>query len=435
MTKLSKRTKLTAVFLSLVMMLTTVFCYEFTAFATNEDKVDEYKNLIAEYEEKIDAAQDKIDSLKGDIGSVKEYIEELDKQVAMYQEQIDAYQEQIDAYQYKIDDYEAQNEELQNQIDELNDKIDEYNLQIDEMNIVIEEKYDELKELIRTNFINGEASAVEVLLCSDDFSEYLTRVQFLSSLADYEQGLIDGINDDIEVVNENIKQIDVEKGNIAKLQADIDEKIAEIEVMQGEVEANQAKVEANQNAIQEKVNANSNYLSSLNNESAEYKAMIAEYEAEIERFDKQIESLLQSSGSSGDGMLENSSGLICPLRYSGVYVSSPFYRNSDGSYHGALDLCVYGGTYGLDISAAESGTVITASYHWSYGNYVVIDHGSGLSTLYAHCSSLAVSAGQSVSKGQTIAYVGSTGNSSGPHLHFEVRVNGSRVNPSNYISV
>lgn len=435
MIKFSIKNKIIAAVLSIIILVSSIICYELTAFATNQDKVDEYKDKISEYEEKIDAAQDKIDSLKGDISGVKEYIQELDKQVAMYQEQIDAYQNQIDAYQGRIDEYEAQNEELEKQIDELNILIDEYNLQIEELNEVIDGKYDELKELIRTNYINGETSAIEVLLMSDDFSEYLTRVQFLSSLADYEQGLIDGINDDIGTINDTVDKINEEKNNIAGIQKEIDEKIAEINTLQSSVEENQAKVQANQDAIQEKVNENSNYLSQLNNESAEYKQMIAEYEAEIARFDREIESLLQSSGSSGSGMLENSSGLICPLQYSGRYISSGYYRNSDGSYHGALDICVYGGTYGLNISAAESGKVITASYHWSYGNYIVIDHGNGLSTLYAHCSSLAVSAGQSVSKGQTIGYVGSTGNSSGPHLHFEVRINGSRTNPSNYISV
>ena len=435
MIKFSIRSKILATTLSIMILVSSIICYELTAFATNQDKVDEYKDKISEYEEKIDAAQDKIDSLKGDINNVKEYIQELDKQVAMYQEQIDAYQSQIDAYQGRIDEYEAQNEELQKQIDELNEQIDEYNLQIEELNEVIDEKYDELKELIRTNFINGETSAIEVLLMSDDFSEYLTRVQFLSSLADYEQGLIDGINGDIDTINDTVDKINEEKTNIAGIQKEIDDKIAEIDTLQSSVEENQAKVQANQDAIQEKVNENSNYLASLNNESAEYKQMIKEYEAEIARFDREIESLLQSNGSSGNGMLENSSGLICPIQYSGRYISSGFYRNSDGSYHGALDICVYGGTYGLKISAAESGRVITASYHWSYGNYVVIDHGNGLSTLYAHCSSLAVSAGQSVSKGQTIGYVGSTGNSTGPHLHFEVRINGTRTNPSNYISV
>ncbi len=424
-----------AFIISLSLFISAAVCYQLTSFATNEDKINDYKDKISEYQDKIDAAQDKIDSLKGDIGSVKEYIQELDGQVAMYQGQIDAYQSQIDAYQIRIDEYEAQNAEYQNQISDLNDNIDALNAEIGEKNDEIDAQYEELKKIIRSNYINGESSAIEVLLCSEDFSEYLTKVQFLSSIAEYEKGLISDINADIAQINEKVKQIDVEKASIVTLQSEIDKKIEDIKVLQSAVEENQTLVEANQNEILKKVNENSNYLSSLNNQSAEYKEMIAEYEAEIARFDREIESLLQSNGSSGDGMLENSTGLICPLQYSGRYISSPFYRNSDGSYHGALDICVYGGTYGLKISAAESGTVITASYHWSYGNYIVIDHGSGLSTLYAHCSSLAVGAGQSVSKGQTIGYVGSTGNSSGPHLHFEVRVNGSRVNPSNYITV
>ena len=417
--------------LSLVLIFSILTCYSVSANTT----IDEYKDKISEYEEKIDEAQGKIDALKGDISQVQTYIEELDKQVAMYQEQIDVYNGQIGAYQDTIDDYEAQNEELEAKIEELNKQIDECNAQIDEMNAQIDDKYDELKELIRTNYINGETSAIEVLLLSDDFSDYLTKVQFVSSLADYEKGLIDGINDDIAKIDATLAQIDKDKATIREIQADIDAKIKEIEKLQDAVEENKSKVQANQDIIQAKVDENSNYLASLNNESAEYKAMIEEYEAAIAQFDRQIQQMLQSNGSSGSGTLTNSSGLICPLQYSGVYVSSPFYRNSDGSYHGALDLCTYGGTYGKNISAAESGKVITASYHWSYGNYVVIDHGNGLSTLYAHCSSLAVSSGQSVSKGQTIAYVGSTGNSSGPHLHFEVRVNGSRVNPAGYISV
>lgn len=417
--------------LSLVLIFSILTCYSVSANTT----IDEYKDKISEYEEKIDEAQGKIDALKGDISQVQTYIEELDKQVAMYQEQIDVYNGQIGAYQDTIDDYEAQNEELEAKIEELNKQIDECNAQIDEMNAQIDDKYDELKELIRTNYINGETSAIEVLLLSDDFSDYLTKVQFVSSLADYEKGLIDGINDDIAKIDATLAQIDKDKATIREIQADIDAKIKEIEKLQDAVEENKSKVQANQDIIQAKVDENSNYLASLNNESAEYKAMIEEYEAAIAQFDRQIQQMLQSNGSSGTGTLTNSSGLICPLQYSGVYVSSPFYRNSDGSYHGALDLCTYGGTYGKNISAAESGKVITASYHWSYGNYVVIDHGNGLSTLYAHCSSLAVSSGQSVSKGQTIAYVGSTGNSSGPHLHFEVRVNGSRVNPAGYISV
>ena len=434
MSNFSNRKKILSVLLSLILLFSSVACYQFSSSA-EDSKIDEYKDKINQYEEKIDAAQDKIDSLKGDINEVKTYIQELDKQVAMYQEQIDAYQSQIDAYQSKIDNFEAQNRKLQSEIDELNNKIDEYNAQIEEMEKTIESKYDELKEIIRTNFINGESSALEVLLCSDDFSDYLTKAQFLSSVADYQQGLIDGINADMKDINITIEKIEEEKITIFNLQTEIDKKIAEIEVIQSAVEENQNAVVGNQNKILEMVNENSNYLAKLNNESAGYKDKIQKYEKEIAEFEKQIENLIKSQASSGTGTLANSSGLICPLQYSGTYVSSGYYRNSDGSYHGAYDLCVSGGTYGKTVSAAEAGKVITAAYHWSYGNYVVVDHGNGLSTLYAHLSSISVGQGQSVSKGGTLGKAGSTGNSSGPHLHFEVRVNGSRVNPSNYISV
>lgn len=434
MSKIINRKKLTALFLSAVMLISALFAYNTVAYA-DDDEIEDLKDQIAEYEDKINSAQDKIDSLAGDITKVKEYIQELDAQVALYQEQIDAYQTQIDEYNGQIDSYEAENQKHEEEKEALQDKIDGYNDEIDDLNIKIDAKYDELKELIRDNYISGETSAAEVLLCSDDFSDYLTKIQFISSLADYEQGLVDSINEDINAINGKIAQIDEEKAKIEAIQAEIDKKIDEIQVLSTSVEENQAKVVANQDKIEEKVAENSNYLASLNNQSAEYNAMIENYEAEIEAFNEEIEELIRAQASSGSGMLENSSGLICPIQNSGRYISSGFYRNSDGSYHGALDICVYGGTYGEPIVAAESGTVITASYHWSYGNYVLIDHGNGLSTLYAHCSSLAVGAGQSVSKGQTIAYAGSTGNSTGPHLHFEVRVNGTRVDPSSYITV
>ena len=101
------------------------------------------------------------------------------------------------------------------------------------------------------------------------------------------------------------------------------------------------------------------------------------------------------------------------------------------SNHGGLDLAAPGGS---PILAANSGTVIIAGYHYSYGNYVVIDHGGGVSTLYGHSSKLLVSRGQKVSRGQQIAKVGTTGRSTGNHLHFEVRINGQRVDPLPYIT-
>ena len=139
-----------------------------------------------------------------------------------------------------------------------------------------------------------------------------------------------------------------------------------------------------------------------------------------------------SSGDSGSDFSPNagSGDFIWPLP-SGGYVSCNFGDSDPGGRpHYAMDCAI---AYGTPIYACASGTVVTASSHSSYGNYVVIDHGGGIATLYAHCSGLAVSAGQSVQQGQVIGYVGSTGYSTGNHLHLEFRVNGQKVNPRNYI--
>ena len=106
----------------------------------------------------------------------------------------------------------------------------------------------------------------------------------------------------------------------------------------------------------------------------------------------------------------------------------------DGSYNYHLGTDI-GASYGTPVVAYQGGTVLIASYHWSYGNYVVVDHGNGLSTLYAHMSALTVSAGQTVTAGQQVGQVGSTGSSTGPHLHFEVRINGSNVDPAPYLGI
>ncbi|WP_394684134.1 M23 family metallopeptidase, partial [Schaedlerella sp.] len=126
---------------------------------------------------------------------------------------------------------------------------------------------------------------------------------------------------------------------------------------------------------------------------------------------------------SGNGQLTNP----CP---SGSVSSTFGYRTFDNSFHNGLDLAA---SSGAPTYAADSGTVLIAGWSDSAGNWVVIDHGNGMVTKYMHHSALAVTAGQSVSKGQQVGYVGSTGYSSGPHLHFQVEMNGSPVNPQIYL--
>ncbi|MCR5783837.1 MAG: peptidoglycan DD-metalloendopeptidase family protein [Clostridia bacterium] len=321
---------------------------------------------------------------------------------------------------------------------------------------------DQLKEILRANLLTGETSALEILLTSEDFAEYLTKTQMLSSIADRQDSIIEGINGDIDKVNTVILQVQESKEQVETYKEEVAAKIENIQVLSEQIADSQAEVEAKRAKVQEKVDESNSYLSQLNSQSEEYQDMITGYETDIAEFESEISSILQrraaereaaqqqsssgDGGSSGDSGSSSSGGgytgtgdFGAPLSISGQYVSSGYYYRTNPvtgaeEHHGGLDIAAPN-IYGASIYACDSGEVATATYHYSWGNYVLIDHGNGYATLYAHMSSIAVSEGQSVSKGQVIGYVGSTGYATGPHLHIEVWINGSRTDPSPYIPV
>jgi murein DD-endopeptidase MepM/ murein hydrolase activator NlpD len=151
----------------------------------------------------------------------------------------------------------------------------------------------------------------------------------------------------------------------------------------------------------------------------------------------------QGSGeASGDnftndqGFKVSSKGYICPLQYPGTYISAGYPRYPSGGAHSGVDYCVSGGTMGKNVRAIAGGTVILVkSKTTSYGKHIMIDHGNGVTSLYAHGSALLVSEGQHVNQGDIIMLAGETGNATGPHVHLEIRINGTRVNPSNYVDL
>ena len=165
---------------------------------------------------------------------------------------------------------------------------------------------------------------------------------------------------------------------------------------------------------------------------------VDENDAELQAIEAQISAYYtpqQPAGGQSQGQTPNYSGGAFVWPAPGFYLLTSEWNEDRGSYnHGAIDIAG-GGIYGTPVVAAADGTVVFSSaggWGGGYGTYLMIDHGGGVSTLYAHMSGLAVSQGAAVSAGQVVGYVGSTGDSSGPHLHFEVREYGTKVNPMNY---
>ena len=221
-----------------------------------------------------------------------------------------------------------------------------------------------------------------------------------------------------------LEQYKTEKETLEKERADLEESIA---LQKHTLEAMEADKAEN-----ERLSAQAaSYYESLKKDEESYKSQYASAKAAEDKLDKELTAYLQSLAAQNSSQVTANGEFMWPLPPGQGYISCYFGApDPNGSPHYGTDIAI---AYGTPIYAANDGTVVKAESHYSYGYYVLIDHGGGRSTLYAHCSALLVAAGQTVAKGQTIAAVGSTGFSTGNHLHFEFRVNGNRTNALNYV--
>ena len=279
---------------------------------------------------------------------------------------------------------------------------------------------------VRDIYINGRLSYIDVVIGSKDFSDFANRLEVLKRIIDSDITLINEIKKEraeIEAHKQKLetdraKLVELEKAALAK-QAEIEQKKAERNVVLQKAQNDRATA---MQAIEE-LNASSAQVSAMLKERQAARAAAAAAAAQT--------SAGQGQGAS-DNWVQGTGQLGWPV--SGEITSPYGYRVhpiwGTTIYHSGIDIGVDEGT---PVHAADGGVVVWSGWMGGYGYAVVIDHGNGLSTLYGHNSELAVDEGQSVAKGQVISYAGSTGNSTGPHVHFEVRVNGDPVDPMGYL--
>lgn len=320
---------------------------------------------------------------------------------------------QKDAASADIETIKGKLAEQQKEVDKVNDQVSKKESEIAEMeNKVAETKksMDARKEgldnRLRAMYKNGSVGFVDILLSSKDVSEFLSNMEMIKKIYAYDESALSQLKKDHEYLEKTEKELVAQKDELLVKQKEAKEKTDQFEK---ERSATQAKFD------------------SLTQESANIGSQIAALQAAAESSNSG-----GSSGGGGGGYTVGSGVLVWPA--SGP-ITSPFGPREhpvfgSASFHTGIDI---GASYGSPIVAADSGTVIMAGWYGGYGQCVVINHGGGIATLYAHASSINVSTGQSVSQGETIAYVGSTGWSTGPHLHFEVQVNGNAVNPMGYL--
>ncbi|MBR5614516.1 MAG: peptidoglycan DD-metalloendopeptidase family protein [Clostridia bacterium] len=307
--------------------------------------------------------------------------------------------------------------ELQTQIEALDKKIADTKASLAEEEVKLSEatekanaKYDVFQQRFRVMCEQGDVSYLEMLLSAKSFSDFVDKTEIMKEISEYDKAVFDEME-------EARQQIEKSRDEIAALK---------------ETQENSAKDLASQKqALVNKQQEQSNYIKELEKDTAAYQRIIDEADAAMASLRAQVSgSLSKSSG--GKQYVGGEFAWPTPSCYYITSHFSPRRKNPvTGVYkrHTGTDI---GAAYGAAIVAANAGTVTLAGWNSGYGNCVIIDHGGGKATLYAHMSAYSVSAGQSVSKGQRIGSVGSTGNSTGPHLHFEVLINGSAVDPMQF---
>ena len=404
-----------------------------------DSKIQDAKDAKAELEKKKAELKNKLASLEAAKSNVVDYIEKLDKELAELQDQID---------------------ELELEIKTVEDELEQTKKELEKAKETEANQYATMKKRIQYMYENQNTSFLDVLLSSDSIADFLNQVEYVEQITEYDNSLL--------------AEYKATKEKVEQMEAALSDSLEEKNALNEEMSANQDALEKLMSDKQTELKKYEKKIDSAETKNSDYEAQIAAQEQEIEdllleqqkaiiaeekrkaeeekkrkeeeeRKKREEEEKKQqaansssssSSGSSGSSNTSTSaSGFTWPVP-SSSYISCGFgYRDAPtagaSTYHQGIDI---GAPTGATIVAAKGGTVVKASYSVGSGNYVMINHGDGVFTIYMHCSKLLVSQGQTVSRGQSIALVGSTGISTGPHLHFGVSVNGSYVDPRKYVN-
>ncbi len=312
-------------------------------------------------------------------------------------------EKEVTAIQSKIDAVDAK-------IAETGRKLAEQEVKLAEATKKAEAQYDLFKERFRVMCEQGDVSYIEMLLSAKSFSDFVDKAEIIKEISEHDKNIFDKME-------KNRQDIEATRNEIAELKES--------------QENSKNDLSAQKSALQKKQQEQKAYMAELEKDAAAYQKVIDEADAAMASVRQQA-SASMSTETSGQSYVGGEFAWPTP---GCTYITSHYSPRRKNPVtgvwkrHTGTDI---GASYGMPIVAANSGTVTLAGWNSGYGLCVIIDHGGGRATLYGHMSSIGVSRGQSVQRGQQIGKVGSTGNSTGPHLHFEILINGAAVNPMLY---
>lgn len=414
-----------------------------------------------ELENNIKDAEKKLAELEKDSKVTEEYIDTLDQKIGYINERLTMLENENQQIQGDINKLKPEIEENEKVLKELSEQVDKAQAELKKLEDKFQSVYEAYCMRLRVMYISGDYNILTALITCKDISSFLTRYEMIKSVSKSDTELLKEVNDKTKEIVTKKDGLDEKLREYTNIKSKYDEQKASLVAKQKKIESNSEEIASRKISLATDRAESDSLLAKLTAQNQQYTEFRNEDSALVEAVEKEIQDLIAGIKSpdevttavksdkpsnntdniqGGKSDVYSNSDAVLNMTYPvpGYYgVSAGFPNYSSGKYHGGIDFpCPTGSS----IVAAQDGIVITVKrLDYSYGYYVMVYHGTdakgrSVVTLYAHNSSILVSAGDSVKRGQQIAKSGSTGNSTGPHCHFEIRFDGAKVNPTHYLS-
>jgi len=428
---------------------------------TKEEAQKTLEEQKKELEEKLAESEKLLATFKEDAQNTGEYIDALDEKIGYLNEELNVLDKQIAEAQAKVTDLNNQIAPLEEQLKVLENEYESAKEEFDVLNDEFDSTYNAYCLRLRAMYISGETSLIAALLSSKDIAQFLNRLEMIRAVSRSDAKLLNEVNTKMEQIITKQDGLNQKKTELLKAREELSSKKKECQKQQAKIEENQQEIATKKVSLSEMRAQSDRLFAEYTAKTKLYTEFRNEDEELVKSVDDEINALLSGlkapdevttapdaehnpdnipDSSSDESSLYSRSNAVLNLTYPapGHYsVSQEFGHYRNGKAHTGIDFPL---SVGSKVVAAQKGIVIKVKrLDYSYGYYVMIYHGTDadgrkIVTLYAHNSSILVSVGQTVKKGEQIAKGGSTGNSTGPHCHFEMIIDGSKVNPKNYLS-
>lgn len=422
--------------------------------AITEDDVKRAERELEAAKQQAQQLDNKLNELNGSISDTESYINQVDGWISDVTLQIYNLNQEINAKQAEIDAKQTQINDTLANIDAVKTSIAQTEINLSDAQTTEENQYSSMKLRIQYMYENGDESFLDILFSSDSMIDFLNNAEYISEISKYDREKLIEYGENKDRITNLLANLETQKSELETQEAKYETELGELEEQKSVLDSKKSEQEVLQASYTDLYNAKNNELSNLESQQSdtEYKKQLAlkeveEQEQRVEQARKEYAAWLAELARLNKDADAAVAAKLAEINVTGFTWPVPGFNRITSQFgmrmhpilgyeklHDGTDISG-AGINGTPILAAYSGTVVLAQSYWGYGNCVKIDHGGGVVTLYAHASAILVSVGQQVNAGDTIALVGSTGNSTAPHLHFSLIIKGEFVNPLDYVVV